>query len=65
MVQSETTGDLSSFIVYLFKCSQCKTTYVGESTRQLHFRVADHEVVSFPTNRPLSKPPNTRISDNA
>ena len=38
---------------------------MGETTRHLHTRVADHKGVSFRTHRPLSQSPNSRISDHA
>ena len=57
--------DLLSNIVYLFKCSQCEASYVGETTRFLHTRVADHKGISSRTARPLTQPSNSRIRNHA
>ena len=42
--KDETPVYILSNIVYIFKCSQCQATYMGETTRHLHTRVADHRV---------------------
>ena len=41
--KDQTPVDILSNIVYLFKCSLCEATYVGEPTRHLHTRVTDHK----------------------
>ena len=63
--KDQTLVDILSNIFYLFKYSQYKATYAGETTRHFHTRVADHMGVSFRTLRPLSQPPNSRIRDHA
>lgn len=47
---------LRSSIVYLYKCSSCNATHVGQTKRQLQTRISGHKVVSFRTNFPVSKP---------
>ena len=63
--KDRTPVDLISNVVYLYKCSQCIATYVGETTRYLHTRVADHKGVSPRTSRPLTRPSCSRIREHA
>ena len=52
---------MRSNIVYEFKCSQCSETYIGETTRHLATRVAEHRGVSARTGKFLCKQPNSNI----
>ena len=48
--KDQTPVDLLTNVVYLFKCSKCEATYVGEITRCLHTRIDFHKSVSFRTH---------------
>ena len=45
----------------MYKCSQCSETYIGETTRHLATRVAEHRGVSARTGKFLCKQPNSNI----
>ena len=45
---------MRSNVVYGFSCSQCNATYVGETSRHLKTRIAEHRGISVRTSRPLS-----------
>ena len=47
---------LMSNIVYQYTCSQCKLRYLGESTRSLKLRMAEHEGVSPRTGHKITRP---------
>ena len=47
---------LQSSIVYLYECSRCNATYIGQSKRHLRTKIAEHQGRSFRTNQHLSKP---------
>ena len=64
MFKDQTPVDLLRNIVHIFNCSQCEASYVGETTRHLHTRVADHKSVSFRTHRPPPQPLNSGIRDH-
>ena len=34
---------MSSSVVYKFACAQCSATYVGETSRHLYSRIAEHQ----------------------
>ena len=34
---------LSSSVVYRFACAQCSATYIGETSRHLYSRIAEHQ----------------------
>ena len=52
---------LRSGVVYLFKCRCCSASYVGQTTRHLHTRVAEHLGISPITEKPSSSPPMSSI----
>ena len=41
-VKDVITHDQQSFVVYSFNCPGCNARYIGETTRQLLFRVDEH-----------------------
>ncbi len=45
---------LRSLVVYLYKCSICNATYIGQRKRQLRTRISEHKGVSYQTNIPLT-----------
>ena len=51
--------------VYLFKCGQCSTRYIGETSRHIITRVCDHKCISSRTERPLTKPENSRFLEHS
>ena len=57
--------DITSCIVYLFKCSSCNARYVGSSARSLSSRISNHLGVSERTGYPLSNPMYSAIRDHS
>lgn len=45
---------LASSVIYKFSCSECPATYIGETTKQMAIRIAQHRGRSFRTDGPLS-----------
>ena len=56
---------LQSCVVYKFSCGQCSSTYIGETTRHLLARIADHKGISIRTGQPFTTPSNSSIRDHA
>ncbi len=56
---------LQSNIVYGFKCSVCKHRYVGETSRNLTLRFAEHKGVSPRTGREISSPSHSMIREHS
>jgi len=56
---------LQSNIVYGFECPVCKCRYIGETTRNITLRYAEHKGLSPRTWRPLSSPPHSMIRDHS
>ena len=57
--------DLSSNIIYEFSCPGCKARYIGETKRNLKYRIAEHKGKSVRTNRLLANPPFSSIRQHA
>ena len=53
-----------SNVVYKFTCRQCNATYVGETSRHLQTRIAEHRGLSARTGHPVSYPVNSHIRDH-
>ena len=54
---------LQSNLVYLYTCPQCNACYVGETSRHLRTRIAEHRGLSPRTYKPVMKT-NSRIFDH-
>ena len=52
---------LKSRVVYLFKCWWCNGSYVGQTSRLLHTRIADHLGISVLTGKERVNPSATDI----
>ena len=50
-----------SSVIYKYVCSQCEAEYVGDTSRALHMRVAEHRGRSFRTNNILANPSHSSI----
>ena len=59
-----TPTGLRSRVVYEFTCASCHASYVGQTTRHLKHRVAEHLGVSHLTGRPMRSPPHSSIRDH-
>ena len=46
---------LKSNVVYKYECAQCDASYIGETTRHLKTRAAEHRGVSARTGKPISR----------
>ena len=56
---------LQSCLVYKFSCVQCSSTYIGETSRHLLARIADHKGISIRTGQPFTTPSYSSIRDHA
>ena len=57
-------NSLRSSIIYQYSCLQCRSVYVGMTTRNLYIRVAEHLGKSFRTNRRLTSPSHSMIREH-
>ena len=46
-------------------CSQCQSTYIGETQRHLISRICEHKGISPRTSMPFSNPPFSNIREHA
>ena len=49
----------------LCSCSQCQSTYIGETQRHLISRICEHKGISPRTSMPFSNPPFSNIREHA
>ena len=56
---------MSSNIIYKYSCSQCQSTYIGETQRHLISRICEHKGISPRTSMPFSNPPFSNIREHA
>ena len=56
---------VQSNLVYQYSCGQCDATYIGETSRHLKTRIAEHKGLSNRTGNPLLNPPHSSIRDHA
>ena len=52
---------LKSSVVYIFKCADCNTCYIGQTSFQLQLRIHKHIGTSFRTNLPILTPEHSQI----
>ena len=53
---------LISSVIYLYSCGQCRSSYAGQTSKQLlPVTVSQHKGVSFRTNNPLTNPEKSNI----
>ena len=57
--------NLQSMVIYEFCCSSCNARYVGQTTRHLKTRVAEHMGISSRTRRLLSAPLFSSIREHS
>ena len=55
---------MCSSIVYLFKCMEYNSKYVGSSVRQFNYRVAEHLNISVRSRLPISTPNYSAIMEH-
>jgi len=56
---------VKSSVVYRYCCRQCRSEYVGSSTRSLYIRAAEHAGRSFRTNKVLGSPSHSNVREHA
>ena len=56
---------MSSNIIYKYSCSQCQSTYIGETQRHIISRICEHKGISPRTSMPFSNPPFSNIREHA
>ena len=54
-----------SNIIYKYSCSQCQSTYIGETQRHLISRICEHKGISPRTSMPFSNSPFSNIREHA
>ena len=57
--------DLTSNIIYDFTCPSCKARYIGETKRNLKYRIAEHKGISPRTNKPITNPSFSSIREHS
>ena len=56
---------LCSRVVYKYQCTDCMSSYIGSTCRNLKIRISEHKGVSYRTNMQITKPSFSRIRDHA
>ena len=56
---------LCSNVVYLFKCPDCTSRYIGSTSRNLKIRISEHIGISYRTNAQITRPSFSRIREHA
>ena len=56
---------LTSGIIYKYTCGQCQSIYIGETQKQLAFRISQHRGISFRTSQPLGTVTHSKIRDHS
>ena len=64
-VKDSVPVELASNVVYEFSCLSCNARYIGETSRNLSHRYAEHRGVSVRTGRSLASPPFSAIRMHA
>ena len=54
-----------SCVIYKYQCDQCSSSYMGETQKQLKYRICQHKGVSCRTGNRLTCPPNSNIRQHA
>ena len=63
-IKDRTPLAMRSSVVYQFTCASCQASYIGQTTRHLHHRVAEHAGVSHLTGRPVKTLVHSSIRDH-
>ena len=56
---------LQSSVVYKYVCEDCNASYVGQTSRHLKTRIAEHKGISPRTGRPYSSPTFSAIREHS
>jgi hypothetical protein len=64
-VKDITPFELRSRVVYEFSCVGCQANYVGQTTRHLRHRIAEHEGVSHLTGKVMKSQSHSSIRDHS
>ena len=54
-----------SCVIYKYQCDQWSSSYIGETQKQLKYRIFQHKGVSCRTGNRLTCPPNSNIRQHA
>jgi hypothetical protein len=63
-IKDVTPFELRSRVVYEYTCGQCHMTYIGETSRHLRHRVAEHQGLSHLTLKPVTRLVHSSIRDH-
>lgn len=63
-VKDTTPFDLRSHVVYEYTCAECHFSYIGQTSRHLRHRVAEHAGISHLTGRPVKTIIHSSIHDH-
>ena len=64
-VKDITPFELRSRVVYEFNCFGCQSNYIGQTTRHLRHRIAEHEGVSHLTGKVMKSQSHSSIRDHS
>jgi hypothetical protein len=63
-IKDATPLALRSHVVYEFTCTECQFSYIGQTTRHLRHRIAEHSGVSHLTGNPVKSLVHSSIRDH-
>jgi len=63
-VKDSTPFDLRSHVVYKFTCAGCNLSYIGQTSRHLRHRIAEHKGVSHLTGNIMKSQAHSNIRDH-
>jgi len=62
--KDSTPLSLRSYVIYEYKCAICQAGYVGQTTRHLRHRIAEHQGVSHVTLKDVKNKVHSNIRDH-
>jgi len=62
--KDSTPLSLRSYVIYEFKCATCHAGYIGQTTRHLRHRIAEHQGVSHLTLKTVQNKAHSNIRDH-
>lgn len=62
--KDSTPFELRSHVVYQYTCAGCNSSYIGQTARHLHHRIAEHRGVSHLTGNVMKQQVHSNIRDH-
>lgn len=63
-IKDATPLDMRSCVVYQYTCAECQSSYIGQTTRHLRHRIAEHAGVSHLTGNTVKSLSHSSIRDH-